>query len=107
MPTCWQRFSTTRPSVRERYRNEQEYLSHALHEQGKLAYWPKRLVRSFKYHCMPRLPLNHWRAPSIPAGARILIFHGEINPPDAIQGGRTARGRFLLPSPWVTEHWSA
>ena len=102
-----QRFIDDQAGVRKRYRNEQEYLSHAMHEQGKLAYWPRGWCRSFKYHCLPRWPLNHWRVPSIPSGTRIVIFHGEINPPDAIQGGRTARGRFLLPSPWVTEHWSA
>ena len=78
-----------------------------LHQQGKLAYWPAELVRSCKYHCIPRWPPNYWRAPSIPKGARILIFHGVINPPDAIRGGRTARGRFLRPAPWVTEHWAA
>ena len=102
-----QHFIDSQAAVRKRYRNEQEYLSHALHEQGKLAYWPKGWCCSFKYHCMPRWPLNHWHAPTIPAGTRIVIFHGEINPPDAILGGRTSKGRFAQPAPWVAEHWSA
>ena len=93
--------------VRAQVRNEQAYLSEYLHQQGKLAYWPKGWCCSFKYHCLPRWPLNHWRVPSIPQGTRIVVFHGEINPPDAIQGGRSARGRFLLPAPWVSEHWTA
>jgi hypothetical protein len=75
--------------------------------QGRLAYWPKGLVLQLQVPLHPALALNYWRAPSIPAGTRIVIFHGEINPPDAIRGGRSARGRFLLPAPWVTEHWTA
>ena len=102
-----QRFIDDQAGVRKRHRNEQEYLSHALHAQGKLVYWPKGWCCSFKYHCLPRWPLNHWRAPTIPTGTRIVVFHGEINPPDAIRGGRSARGRFALPAPWVTEHWTA
>ena len=108
MPTCWQRFRDARrracasASATSRPTCPTTCTSRASWPTG-----PAAGARSWKYHCVPRLPLNYWRAPSIPAGARILIFHGVINPPDAIQGGHTARGRFLLPSPWVTEHWSA
>ena len=78
---------------------------HAMHEQGKLAYWPEGWCRSFKYHCLPRWPLNHWRAPAIPAGTRILIFHGEINPPDALAGRNNGNWRAAKPAPWIAEHW--
>ena len=54
---------------------------------------------------MPRWPLNHFRAPTIPEGARILIFHGVVNPPDALIGERNANWRRMLPALWIAEHW--
>jgi hypothetical protein len=100
-----QRFVDDQAGMRRRYRNEQEYLSHALHEQGKLAYWPKGWCRSFKYHCIPAWPSNYWREPGIPAGTRIVIFHGEVNPPDALAGRRNRRFRAMRPANWVGAHW--
>jgi len=100
-----QHFVEHQAHVRARHRNEQEYLSHALHRQGKLAYWPSDWCRSFKYHCIPHWPANYGRAPSIPAGARILVFHGEVKPPDALAGRRSGRWRVMRPAPWVADHW--
>jgi hypothetical protein len=100
-----QHFIDHQAEVRRRHRNEQEYLSHALHEQGKLAYWPAGWCRSFKYHCIPRWPSNLWTAPRVPPGTRIVIFHGEVNPPDALAGRRNRRFRTMKPAAWVGEHW--
>ena len=91
--------------VRANFRHEQAYLSDFIHRQGKMAYWPADWCRSYKYHCVPRWPLNHFRAPKIPAGARILIFHGVVNPPDALVGERNSNWRHMLPAPWIAEHW--
>lgn len=91
--------------VRQRFRNEQAYLSDFLHAQGKLAYWPAHWCPSFKYHSIPRWPLNYWQAPGVPPGARIVIFHGECNPPDALAGRRNRRFRHIQPATWVAEHW--
>ena len=100
-----QRFVDHQVQVRQRYRNEQEYLSHALHEQGKLAYWPAAWCASWKYHCIPRFPSNFWREPFVPPGARILIFHGVMNPPDALAGRSQGNWRRAKPAPWIAEHW--
>jgi hypothetical protein len=88
-----------------KYRNEQEFLSHFLHAQGKLSYWPKEWCPSFKYHSIPRWPTNYWKAPVIPPGARIVIFHGEVNPPDAIAGKRNKTLAYMRPAPWVISAW--
>jgi hypothetical protein len=101
-----QHFVRNQEEVRRRYRNEQEYLSHAMAERGRLAYWPTEWCRSFKYHCIPFWPSNYWREPVLPSTARIVIFHGEINPPDAIAGRRNRRWRFVKPAPWVARHWT-
>ena len=91
--------------VRAQMRNEQAYLSDYLHKQGKLAYWPADWCVSWKYHCIPRFPANYWREPFIPAGARILVFHGVMNPPDALAGRSKGNWRFALPATWIAEHW--
>lgn len=100
-----QYFRTHVDEVRARVRNEQAYLSDFLHKQGKLAYWPADWCASWKYHCIPPLPMNYWREPSIPRGARILIFHGVMNPPDALAGQSRGNWRHAKPAPWIAAHW--
>ena len=92
-------------TVRERFRNEQAYLSDFMHRKGILAYWPASWCPSFKYHSIPRWPTNYWREPVVPPDARIVIFHGECNPPDALAGRRNRRFRFIQPARWVARHW--
>ena len=99
-------FLATQEQVRARLRNEQAFLSEVLHKQGKLAYWPADWCCSFKYHCIPRWPSNFWREPIIPKGTRIVVFHGEVNPPDALAGRRNRRFRALRPATWVARHWT-
>ncbi len=98
-------FRTYEVKIRKRFRNEQTYLSDYLHKQGKLKYWPAAWCPSFKYHSIPVWPTNYWRAPFVPEGARIMIFHGECNPPDALAGRRNRRFRYIQPVRWVDEHW--
>ena len=91
--------------IRRQYRNEQAYLTDFLHKQGKVQYWPMDWCPSFKYHGIPPWPTNYWKAPFVPEGARIVIFHGECNPPDALAGRRNRRFRHIQPATWVAEHW--
>ncbi|MEO7855116.1 MAG: glycosyltransferase [Rubrivivax sp.] len=98
-------FRATQEQVRKRLRNEQAFLSEVLHRKGQLAYWPADWCASFKYHCIARWPLNLWREPQVPEGTRIVIFHGEVNPPDALAGRRNRALRFVKPASWVANHW--
>jgi hypothetical protein len=91
--------------VRANFRHEQAYLSDFLHRQGKMAYWPADWCRSYKYHCVPGWPTNYFRAPSIPRGARVLIFHGVVNPPDALAGRSNGNWRYAKPAPWIADYW--
>jgi hypothetical protein len=100
------KFRAEQASIRSRLRNEQAYLSEALHAQGKLSYWPAEWCRSYKYHCVPNWPLNYFRAPAIPPGARIVVFHGVVNPPDALLGHSNRNWRRMLPAPWIAQHWA-
>ncbi|MEO3692405.1 glycosyltransferase [Roseateles paludis] len=100
-----QHFIDHQDEVRAKYRNEQEFLSHHLAAQGKLGYWPKHWCASFKYHCLPLWPTSYWRDPFIPAGARVLVFHGVMNPPDALVGRSNGNWRHARPARWISDHW--
>lgn len=92
--------------VQSRFRNEQAYLSDWMHRHGFLHYWPSAWCPSFKYHCIPTWPSNYCLAPAIPQQAKIIVFHGECNPPDALAGRRNRFMRFIRKTPWVAQHWS-
>ena len=98
-------FRATQEAVRARLRNEQAFLSEVMHRQGRLRYWPQAWCASYKYHCIPPWPTNYWREPVQPADARIIVFHGEVNPPDAIAGRRNRALRVVRPARWVARHW--
>jgi hypothetical protein len=106
-PEVLERFRAEHETIRARLRNEQAWLSEVLHQQGKLDYWPAAWCASWKYHCIPRFPLNFFTAPVVPQGARIIIFHGVVNPPDAIAGRSMGNWRRTLAAPWLEEHWRA
>ena len=99
------RFRAEHDEIRARFRNEQTYLSDALAKQGKLTYWDRGWCASYKYHCLAHWPANYWRDPRIPAGARVLIFHGVMNPPDALAGRSNGNWRYARPANWIAEHW--
>ena len=91
--------------IRRNFRNEQAYLSDFIHRHHQLQYWPKAWCPSFKYHSIPSWPSNYWREPFVPEGARVIIFHGECNPPDALAGKRNRAFRFIKPTSYVAKHW--
>ncbi|MFA7527151.1 MAG: glycosyltransferase [Ottowia sp.] len=100
-------FRENMAQVRAGHRNEQHFLSHFLHRQGKLGYWPAGWCPSFKYQCIPLWPSNYWRAPFVPADARIVVFHGEVNPHDALAGRRNKPLGYIKPTPWVAQAWQS
>lgn len=91
--------------VKKAVRNEQEYLTREMHRKGLLTYWPKEWCVSFKHSCLPTFPLNLVRTPTLPAGAKVVVFHGNPNPPEAVVGKSKNLYRHVRPTPWVAEHW--
>ena len=122
-------FEADPQGIADRYRFEQRFVTREA--PGGVTFWPAGWVAHFKWHCVPTFPLNYLRAPSPPKGARVVIFPGPLNPPDAIAGryrkGSDVRGpmdhlratfdgrrkvapirhlrHFILPSPWVANNW--
>lgn len=84
------------------YRNEQTFLSRVVPDK---TWWPPTWCQSFKRHALPRGPLRLVRAPTLPAGTKILVFHGDPKPPDAAKGVWPDKGRYLRPSPWIEDYW--
>ena len=99
-------FLTHGEEVRATHRNEQAYLSHAIHAKGILEYWPESWCRSFKRHCVRRFPLGYFFPPIKPANAKIVIFHGNPCPETAIKGFVGKYGyRAVRPTQWVADTW--
>ena len=104
-PQILDHFEKNSENVRKEVRNEQAYLSIEIDKLGKLKYWPDEWVPSFKYKCCPSWIKSWFLAPSIPKGARIILFHGLPNPPEAIIGRSGKWYRHIQPSPWIKDYW--
>jgi len=98
-------FENNFQTIKTEVRHEQAYLSREIDKTGKLNYWPDQWVPSFKYKCAPNWFLSWFRAPSIPKNAKIILFHGLPNPPEAIKGISGKWYRHIQPSPWIKDYW--
>jgi hypothetical protein len=126
----YDRFRADPTGVALRYDFEQRYVTRCA-PQG-VTFWPRGWVAHFRHHCARAFPLNFALPPKLPRGARVVIFAGGLNPPDAILGRwnpsievrppmahvRDAlslprhRGRrfrhirhYVRPTPWVEALW--
>jgi len=100
-------FEKNSEQIKKQFRHEQAYLSGEIDKLGKLEFWPDDWVPSFKYKCCPSWFKSWFKSPSIPKGARVIIFHGLPNPPDAIKGQSGKWYRHIQPSPWIKDYWKA
>ena len=91
--------------IRSKFRNEQEYLSYYMQKNHSLSYWPLEWCRSFKKHCVRKGLKQFFQAPVLPPEAKVIIFHGKPNPPEALIGKSGKWYRKVLPTDWVAEHW--
>lgn len=119
-------FAKDPQGIADEYRFEQFFM--AANAPGGVRFWPRAWMRHFRLECIPTLPLNFFRPPRLPKDARIVIFAGGPNPPEAITGQRREgdshlspaafvrdtfrRGKGLkelqnygLPAPWVSDYW--
>lgn len=98
----WQKFQSGSAQMMRRHRNEQEYVSA---EAKGLKFWPATYCRSFKRHCLRgKIPFVRQKA-VLPEGARVLIFHGDPKPEDAIVGRSAKFYRRFAPADWLGQYW--
>ena len=99
-------FCADTDAIVTRIRNEQEFLSEYLEARGELSFWPRAWCQSFRVSCLAPWPLRAWQTPRAPADCRILIFHGEPKPPEAMRG-RSGLLQTFRASPWIAPYWQA
>jgi hypothetical protein len=95
--------------VKKFYTASQEYLSFKVIEKfGKLNFYPKEWVVSFKSNCMPPFYLRYFKAPKLPQNAKVIAFHGQPKILDALSGKWQNKGSALkkiykktLPAIWL------
>lgn len=102
-PHLLEKFGPERKRIQATYRNEQEYVTA---EAGPApTWWPSDWCVSFKRHAIPKGFAKLWKPPRPPKGAKIIVFHGKPNPPEAIEGKSGKWFRPIRPSPWIKDFW--
>lgn len=91
--------------IKQEVRHEQAYLSREIRQLGKLNFWTKEWIASFKYDCCPNWDTSWFQKPRIPEGTKIIIFHGLPNPDDAIKGISGKWYRHIQPTNWILDYW--
>jgi len=81
-------FAADPQGIADRYRFEQHFVTKAA--PGGVKFWPKSWVRHFRIECARTFPLNFVLPPRLPRDARVVIFAGHPNPPDAMEGRMSA-----------------
>ncbi len=94
--------SETEHALRD-FPTEQAYLTKAMGD--KRTWWPETWVRSFKRHCIHPFPLNLVLTPRVPAGVRIVAFHGRPDPDEALAGFKGKLHKSCRPARWIQDHW--
>lgn len=91
--------------IRQKFRNEQAYLSYKMHEKNILSYWDKEWCVSFKRNCMYPFPLNFFFTAKEPKTAKIIVFHGRPTPQQALKGYFGKMGlRYVKPVKWLEKY---
>lgn len=98
-----QKYNDNMEHVLTEYDNEQIFLSKTIND---IKFWPEEWCRSFKIHCLPGGILNWFITPKQPANAKIIVFHGNPKPSDAIIGRWPGSWRkHVRPTEWIARYW--
>jgi hypothetical protein len=116
--------------ISRKHQFEQNYVTVGI--RGGVRFWPGTWTRHFAMHCLGPWPMRYVRRPKLPRAARIVTFPGHPKPEDAAVGRWSAKTeprsqldqlryasrcwrengtfykhvkRYLMPTPWVQEHY--
>ncbi|MDY6068545.1 MAG: hypothetical protein SPI34_02315 [Opitutales bacterium] len=96
-------------TVKAEYRHEQAYVCGMLAKQNNIKFWPIQWMPSFKYKCMRTFPLNLFMKPVLPKAAKIVVFHGNPTPDQAMAGKTKGflKGifRHVITPQWLKDNW--
>lgn len=85
--------------------SEQSHVSWTAFERGDLCFFPDHWCASFKYDCRPTRPMNLFKSPVLPEGARLVFFHGKPKMSEAVHGYRSDPLHSTLPAFWLQDAW--
>jgi hypothetical protein len=102
--SLFEAFCADAGAIVQRIRNEQEFVSEHLEARGELTFWPDAWCQSFRVSCLAPWPVRAWATPRRPDDCRVLVFHGEPKPPEALVGRRALLQTFR-PAPWIADQW--
>nr|WP_321506414.1 hypothetical protein [uncultured Celeribacter sp.] len=88
------------------YEISQQFQSAQLAQHGHLNYWPKEWCVSFKNHCVRRGLRSYLQDPSLPEGARIVVFAGAPKMDDALNGRGGTWYRRIGDVSWLMDAWT-
>lgn len=83
----------------------QQFQSAQLAKHGNLHYWPRGWCVSFKNDCVPRHFLSFLRDPSLPDGAKIVLFAGAPKMEDVFAGRGHKWYRRIGDIGWLRSAW--
>lgn len=89
------------------YEISQQFQSAQLAAAGHLHYWPKGWCVSFKNDCVPYNLLSYLKDPSLPQGAKIVLFAGAPKMEDVFAGRGSKWYRRIGNIDWLRKAWQA
>lgn len=89
----------------EEFEISQQFQSAQLAKHNHLEYWPSDWCVSFKNHCVPRGIKSYLQNPTLPRGARIVIFAGTPKMDDALNGLGGKWYRRIGDVSWLKSIW--
>ncbi|MFC0199930.1 hypothetical protein [Paracoccus rhizosphaerae] len=87
------------------YEISQQFQSAQLAAHGHLNYWPRGWCVSFKNDCVPRHLRSYLRDPSLPEGAKIVLFAGAPKMEDVFAGRGHKWYRRIGDIGWLRQAW--
>jgi len=101
-----ERYKAEVDTLFDHFPNSQTFVSRTAAEHGDLEFFPPEWIRSFKVNCMPGGLLNWVKTPVLPDKARVIAFHGDPKPEDALKGVYPGKWyKTVRPTPWIKEHY--
>lgn len=88
------------------YRREQDFLTLTVRETGQLNYWPDEACVSFLDGCVPLWPASYFKDPTVPPGARVVVFVNHANMQMALDGEIRLPFRRVGNVDWLKTAWS-
>lgn len=88
------------------YEHEQQFVSGELLKEGNMAYWPRGWCVSFKNDCVPRHVLSYFSEPTLPNGARIVLFAGNPKMAEVFSGEGHKWYRRIGNIEWLRKEWN-